>query len=153
LGDVFVLAFFGLGATVGTVWVLSTRAPLEAWLAGTAVGALATAILVVNNLRDRVGDARVGKRTLAVRFGARFARNQYAVLVGSAFALCLVCAALAGWGRLLPLLAAPLALKAVRALRTTDGAALNPWLGATARLDLVFGLLYCAGVALQAGLS
>lgn len=153
LGDVFVLAFFGFGATVGTVWVQIAQAPAEAWLAGAAVGALATAILVVNNLRDRVGDARAGKRTLAVRFGEAFARRQYAALVVAAFALSGASAVVAGWGRLLPLLAIPLAAKAIGALRRVDGAALNPWLGATARMELVFGLLYCVGVALQAALS
>src|SRR5580692_1531577 len=71
LGDVFVMAFFGFVAVCGTVFVQAHEVPLLAWLAAVPVGAIATAVLVVNNLRDREQDARAGKRTLAVRFGRR----------------------------------------------------------------------------------
>ncbi len=149
LGDLFVLLFFGFGATVGTYWVQGGAAPAAAWWAGAAVGALATAILVVNNLRDRVGDARAGKRTVVVRFGEGFGRLEYVALVAFAYAVPVgYVIAGAGWGWALPLLSLPLAAKAVRALRRTDGAALNPWLGATARLELVYGLLLSVGVLL-----
>lgn len=148
LGDVFVLAFFGVGATAGTYYLQAGAVSPGAVLAGLAVGALATAILVVNNLRDRHTDARAGKRTTAVRFGERFARGQYIALVLAAYGL-VVAAVLtrtAGPGWLLALASVPLALREVRALRTVDGAALNPHLGATARLELIFGLLLSAGV-------
>ncbi|MCB9523245.1 MAG: 1,4-dihydroxy-2-naphthoate polyprenyltransferase [Myxococcales bacterium] len=149
LGDLFVLLFFGFGATVGTAWVVGGAAPAAAWWAGAGVGALATAILVVNNLRDRAGDAKAGKRTLAVRFGPTFARAEYTALVAFAYAVPVgLVAAGAPWGGLLPLASLPLAVKAVRALWITDGAALNPWLGATARLELLYGLLFSAGVLL-----
>jgi 1,4-dihydroxy-2-naphthoate octaprenyltransferase len=148
LGDVFVLIFFGFGATAGTYWVQTGALGVQSLWAGAAVGALATAILVVNNLRDRVGDARAHKRTVVVRFGPTFARWQYTALVSAAYLICLGLAPSAGWGWLLPLASLPLAVKAVRALWTTDGAALNPWLGATARLELVYGLLLSVGVLL-----
>lgn len=149
LGDLFVMIFFGFAATAGTCFAVTGTWSAEALLAGYALGALATAILVVNNLRDRHTDARANKRTLAVRFGERFARRQYAVLVVSAFVAAGVGAAVfqrPGW--LLPLLAIPLAIRELAALRTVDGAALNPHLGATARLELLFGLLLSVGVLL-----
>lgn len=150
LGDVFVLAFFGLGATGGTYFIQAGALGAGAVWAGLAVGALATAILVVNNLRDRRSDARAGKRTLAVRFGERFARRQYAALVIGAYGLVIgaVATGAGGPGWLLTFASLPLAIRELRALRTVDGAALNPHLGATARLELVFGLLLGAGALL-----
>ncbi len=140
LGDLFVLLFFGFGAVVGTYFVQAGEVSAGALGAGFALGALATAILVVNNLRDRAGDAEAGKRTLAVRFGPRFARIEYAGLVAAAYGT----AVAFGWW--LPLGSLPLAVGAVRAVWRDDGAALNPSLGATARLELVFGLLLVAEV-------
>lgn len=148
LGDVFVLLFFGLGATGGTYYLQAGALDGGAVIAGLAVGALATAILVVNNLRDRHTDARAGKRTTAVRFGGRFAREQYIALLVAAYGLVIgaVLGGIAGPGWLLALASLPLAAREIRALTTVDGAALNPHLGATARLELVFGLLLSAGV-------
>lgn len=150
LGDVFVLAFFGFGATAGTYYLQTealTAAPL--W-AGFAVGALATAILVVNNLRDRHTDLVAGKRTLAVRLGPAITRAQYTALVLGAYiaVVAAVFAGAAGPGWLLAFGSLPLALRTIRAVRRTDGAALNPLLGATARLELIFGLLLAAGALL-----
>ena len=85
LGDLFVMLFFGFGAVAGTYFVQVGSISVHVWPWCWAVGALATAILVVNNLRDRMGDASVGKRTLAVRFGPSFTRFQFTVLVLSAF--------------------------------------------------------------------
>jgi 1,4-dihydroxy-2-naphthoate polyprenyltransferase len=148
LGDLFVLLFFGLGAVGGTYFVQAGALNAEVVAAGTALGLLATAILVVNNLRDRAGDARAGKRTLAVRFGARFTRLEYVLCVVGAYALAAGLAASGRWGWALTALSLPLAVAATRGVLRTDGAALNPLLGATARLELVFGLLAAVGVAL-----
>ncbi len=150
LGDVFVLAFFGVAAVCGTYYVQALTVSAAAVLCSLAVGALATAILVVNNLRDRFTDAKAGKRTLAVRFGARFARAEYVVLVAGAYA-----AVVAGWasgiggaGWLLALLSAPLAVAEVRGVLASDGPALNAHLGGTARLGIVFGGLLALGAVL-----
>lgn len=150
LGDLFVFLFFGLAAVVGTAYVQALEAPAVAWWAGTAVGALATAILVVNNLRDRETDAAAGKRTLAVRFGARFARLEFAalLLVGHAAALPLVFS-LGPWP-LLSWLALPFAVAVQRSVWRGEGAALNPALAATARLLLLFGVLLSLGIVLGA---
>ncbi|HEY6908779.1 MAG TPA: 1,4-dihydroxy-2-naphthoate polyprenyltransferase, partial [Myxococcales bacterium] len=140
LGDLFVFVFFGLVATCGTAYAQALYVPKQAWLAATAVGALATAILVVNNLRDRETDARVGKNTLAVKIGKRATRVQYVVLVLVPFALA------PALGTLWPLLALPVALPALRTVLTRDGAMLNRGLGQTARLQMLYSILLAAGL-------
>ncbi len=152
LGDVMVFAFFGPVAVVGTVWVQTGATPAAAWAASIPIGLLTTAILVVNNLRDRRSDARAGKRTLAVRLGAGGARAEYVALVAGAYVVPVIAVAggLAPAGWLLVALTLPLAVVRVRRVRRLDGAALNPELGATAGLLTVFGLLLAAGALLGA---
>ena len=150
LGDLFVLIFFGFVATAGTFYVQAMSVNPAVFLAAAPVGLIATAILVVNNLRDRHTDAAANKRTLAVRFGERAARIEYTVLIAVAY-LAPIVAVLTGWGGLgwlLPLVSLPLAARNIRAIWTTDGAALNPYLGATAKLEMVFGILLSVGVLL-----
>lgn len=150
LGDPLVFLFFGPAAVLGTYYVqVGALSWVAAW-ASASVGLLATAILVVNNLRDRHTDARAGKRTLAVRMGATGARREYVALLGLAYAIPAGLAAmgLAGLGWLLPWLSGPLALRRIRAVRSLDGAALNGELAATARLTAVFGALLSVGVLL-----
>jgi 1,4-dihydroxy-2-naphthoate octaprenyltransferase len=77
LGDLFVFVFFGLVAVGATFSIQAGRITGAVLLAGAAVGALATNILLVNNYRDAEGDARAGKRTAVVRFGRGFARGQF----------------------------------------------------------------------------
>jgi len=149
LGDVFVLVFFGPVAVAGTVYVNTLTWQADGVVAGLALGLLATAILVVNNLRDRHTDAIVGKRTLAVRLGERFSRWQYAVAVLSAFALT------TGWGLsighkgwLWPLVLLPMALLRVQQVWVADGTALNPHLGTTGKLLFGFSVVLSAGLVL-----
>ncbi len=150
LGDLFVLIFFGFVATAGTTYVQALSVDAAVFLAAAPVGLLATAILVVNNLRDRATDAAAGKRTLAVRLGGPAARAEYTALLALSYLVPVLAVAtgVGGWGWLLPLLTLPLALKNTWAIWTTDGAALNPYLGATAKLELIFGLLLSAGILL-----
>ncbi len=150
LGDLFVFLFFGLAAVVGTVYVQALEAPAVAWWAGTAVGALATAILVVNNHRDRETDAIAGKRTLAVRFGSRFARLEYAALLLLAHAAVLPLTARLGPWLLLAFIDLPVAAVVLRSVWRGEGAALNRALAATARLLLLFGVLLSTGIVLGA---
>jgi 1,4-dihydroxy-2-naphthoate octaprenyltransferase len=147
LGDVLVLAFFGFVAVCGTAFVELGRVPALAVAAAIPVGALATAVLVVNNLRDRATDARAGKRTLAVRLGRRGAVVEYAALIGVAYLVPLALAPARPFA-LLALASLPLALPLVRAVAATDGRALNPLLGATARLTVVHSALLALGLAL-----
>ena len=150
LGEVLVFVFFGPVAVLGTAWLQTGGVSLPAVLASIPVGLLTTAILVVNNLRDRVTDADAGKRTFAVRFGERATRRLYAGLVVVALATPVAAAAGGavplGW--LASLGALPFAVPCLRALARLDGAALNPWLGRTARLLLVHGALLSLGAAL-----
>ena len=150
LGDLFVVLFFGLVAVCGTVYVQALRVPAAAWWSGLAVGALATAILVTNNLRDRQEDALAGKRTLAVRFGPRFARFEYAGLLLCAHLATLPLVPLLGFWPLLSWLTLPYAAVVLRSVWRREGAALNASLAATARLLLVFGVLLSAGIVLGA---
>ena len=156
LGEVFVFIFFGLVAVVGTAYLQALRLNPLFFLAAIPVGALVTAILVVNNLRDIPTDAAAGKRTLAVILGRRRTALEYALLLGVAFALPATLAAVglsAGGGlRALaqgfPLVSLPLALPLMRTVRDfEEPGELNRVLKGTARLALVFGLLFGVGLA------
>lgn len=148
LGDALAMGFFGCVAVVGTALLQAGRVPALGWIAWVPVGCLATAILVVNNLRDRFTDARAGKRTLAVRIGAGATRAEYVALLATAFAVPAVLFALRITGPfpLVSWAAAPLALRPLRTVLREDGAILNRALGDTARLELVFCLLFAAGL-------
>ncbi|MFW6051622.1 MAG: 1,4-dihydroxy-2-naphthoate polyprenyltransferase [Myxococcota bacterium] len=150
LGDLFVLVFFGFVAVCGTSYVQVLAVPDVAWWASVPVGCLATAILVVNNLRDRATDVRAGKRTLAVRLGRGGALAEYALLLGLAYATPLLLWAVgpSRWPVLLPLLTLPAAVRLVRRVWASEGRALNPMLAGTARLLVWFGLPFALGVAL-----
>jgi 1,4-dihydroxy-2-naphthoate polyprenyltransferase len=146
LGEVFVFVFFGLVATVGSAYVQLERITGLAVAASVPVGLLAVALLVVNNLRDIPGDTASGKRTLAVRVGDRVTRRLYAACVLIPFALVPALAA-SRPGALLALAALPLAIAPVRrVLAGEEGRGLIPVLGATGRLQLVFGALLAIGI-------
>ena len=141
LGELMVFVFFGLVATVGTTYVIAGQAPLHAWIAGTSVGALASAILVANNLRDIPTDTISGKRTLAVRLGDRRTRLLYAVLVASAFLAALGIALSTPWAAV-TLLASPLGVLEIRrVLRGATGRDLIPVLAGTGKLQLAYAAL------------
>ncbi|MGF1465243.1 MAG: 1,4-dihydroxy-2-naphthoate polyprenyltransferase [Sandaracinaceae bacterium] len=148
LGDLFVLLFFGLVAVCGTTYVQTLSVPpLAAWCA-LPVGALATAVLVVNNVRDRATDAQAGKRTLAVRLGRRVAVAEYALLVAVAYLVPATLAMRRGPWLLLPLLTLPWAALLLRQLIRREGRPLNATLASTAQLLLVHGTLFALGLAL-----
>ena len=150
LGEVFVFVFFGLVATVGSTYVHQRQVPAVAWAAATAVGLLACALLVVNNLRDRPADAEAGKRTLAVRMGDRRTRVLYVVLVDGALVVGSLCALDRRWAFLV-LGAGVLAGPAVRVvLGGAEGRDLIGVLERTGRTQLAAGILLAAGLALSA---
>lgn len=151
LGDLFVLAFFGFVAVAGTSLVAAGSVPPLAWLAAVPVGALATAVLVVNNARDHQTDVRAGKRTLVVRFGRRFANLEFGTLVAAAYLAPAVMAltGLARPGVLAPWLTLPWAVWLCVRVTRAEGRALNPLLPATARLLLVVSALLAIGIAFR----
>ena len=152
LGEVFVFLFFGVVATVGSTYVQTAHVSGLSVGAAIPVGFLATALLVVNNLRDIPGDTSAGKRTLAVRIGDRRTRVLYvALLVGAVAAVPLVSGLGARPAGALALIAIPFAQRPVTAvLSGAKGPALVPVLIATGRVQLVFGLLFALGIALSA---
>ena len=150
LGELFVMIFFGFAAVCGTAFVQAMYVPAAAWPAGFAAGCLATAILVVNNVRDIEQDRESGKRTLPVRFGRPWGVTEFASLVGLAYLVpvLLVLTDRAAVQLLLVLLSVPLALPLIRSLRSEQGPALNRTLAGTARLLLVWSVLYSTGLLL-----
>jgi 1,4-dihydroxy-2-naphthoate octaprenyltransferase len=147
LGDLFVFLFFGLFAVLGS-YALQTLPSGHALitpgciLIAEAVGLQATGIIAVNNLRDRVSDARVGKRTLAVRLGDRGARFYIALLHG----LAVLCLVLAAWSWQRPSFLVPAAIAALggtalsRGVHHAEGGALNQYLARSAALELITGV-------------
>jgi 1,4-dihydroxy-2-naphthoate octaprenyltransferase len=147
LGDIFVLMFFGPVAVGGTYFVQTLTITAPVILAGLAPGLFSVAILTVNNLRDIDSDRASGKKTLAVRFGRRFAVTEYVLCIVAA---CLVPPILiiaydhSIWS-VMASAAVLLAIPAMRAIATTSGTPLNHTLALTGRLLLIFSLLFSIG--------
>lgn len=149
LGEAFVFVFFGLVATAGTAYVQMMVAPLAALTAGVFAGALASAVLVANNLRDRAGDERAGKRTLAVRLGDRGTRVFYAGLVALGAAGIVATAALTSWWLLLGLAGlGPVAAPLRAVLGGAEGKELIVALKGTGVAELAASLGMCAGAVI-----
>ncbi|MBU4214696.1 MAG: 1,4-dihydroxy-2-naphthoate polyprenyltransferase [Actinobacteria bacterium] len=148
LGEVGVFVFFGLVAVLGTTF---TQAGTVSWPAGAgavAVGLLACALLMANNLRDVPTDSLVGKHTLAVRLGERRARRLYAAFVLVPVLLGAACGFVAPWSLLVLLCLGPAVALAVVVLAGARGSALIKVLGFTGQLELAFGLALGVGLAL-----
>lgn len=148
LGEVFVFTFFGPVSVVGTYWVQTGAAKVDAWAVSVPLGLLITAILVVNNLRDIEQDRAAGKRTIAVRIGARATKVQWAALVALAYVAVIasVAARIHPAGGLAALLSAPLAYTTGRTVFTKTGVVLNQALASTGKLALAFGVLFSIGI-------
>ncbi|MFB6162319.1 MAG: 1,4-dihydroxy-2-naphthoate polyprenyltransferase [Halococcoides sp.] len=168
LGDLFVFVYFGVAAVVGTYYVqaaasVGTRFPLVpppesitalAVLASLPMAALATAILAVNNVRDREEDRAAGKITLAVRLGDRWSRLEYVALLAVGY-LVPVGLAIGGWVGViegvtilagLPIVTLPGAVSLSRTVRTADGERLNDALERTGQLTVVHALTLSVGL-------
>jgi 1,4-dihydroxy-2-naphthoate octaprenyltransferase len=152
LGEVFVVLFFGLAAVMG-IFFLQTGLLFDerSLIAGLQVGLLATVMLAINNLRDIEGDRRSRKRTLAARFGKTFGRAEITslALLPAIFGIYWILHGLL-WAGFLPLLALPLALHVSSSVaRTEPGPAYNRFLGQSALLNLLFGILFSLGCLLS----
>lgn len=147
LGDLFVLVFFGPVAVAGTYYVQALTVSWEIALAGLAPGLISTAILVVNNLRDKDTDAEVGKNTLAVRFGTTFARVEYLLCLLLAVAIPPFLVAWTG-EHTLAAAACLILIPATRPLYsmwTEEGRALDPNLAKTGQLLALYSVLFSIG--------
>jgi 1,4-dihydroxy-2-naphthoate polyprenyltransferase len=153
LGELFVFLFFGLVAVNGSYYVQLEKLRLLPLGLSIAVGCLATAILVVNNVRDIDTDRRAGKRTLAVRMGRDGTRRVYMGLIAAAYLALVVTLLVNGgpWWPLLGLLSLPMVLRPASAVLTrTDGPSLNGALAGTGALLGVFSLTVSAGLLIAA---
>jgi 1,4-dihydroxy-2-naphthoate octaprenyltransferase len=149
LGEVMVLAFFGFVATVGSAYVQLERVPSAAWWGSLVVGLLACAIILANNVRDIPTDSMTGKRTLAVRVGARAARRLFVACYVGSFAAVIAIGISQPWA-LLGLAALPLAVKPVRTMVTcTDPPSLIAALVATSKLEVIVAVLVSVGLCLS----
>jgi len=149
LGELSVFAFFGLAAVAGTAYVQMQSVSWLPWAAAAAIGLLACALLVINNLRDIPTDSETGKRTLAVVLGDQRTRVLYTSCILVPFCLALVLAPARPLS-LLALAALPLALAPVRQVRDgATGRSLIVALGQTGRLELAYGALLTLGLAIR----
>ena len=148
LGEVFVFVFFGIVGTVGAAYVQTGHLTALAFAVAVPVGALASALLLANNIRDIDTDAAAGKATMAVRIGREPARAVFGGLFALAFAATVAVAlGFRRSGPLVALVALPLALAPLRLIRSrSDGPGLIKALVGTARLQLVFGILLALGL-------
>lgn len=152
LGDVFVFVFFGIVAVMGTYYVQALEWNTESFWVSLAVGALATNILVVNNLRDVHTDKVAGKRTLGVLLGENWLKAEYVGLFLMALAIPPHLYWQEGYNLyiFLPFLAIPIGLKPLKTvLRHEEKAALNHTLIQTAQFLAVFSLLLAFGILLD----
>ncbi len=147
LGELFVWAFFGVAAVAGTYYLQTGRVGFDALWLGAILGLPAAAVLVVNNTRDRNEDARVGKRTLAVRWGLRAMRGLYAALMLAPALGLLPLVAGGSWWLAGAWLLLPWALSLAHEIcAQPPGPAYNRLLVATARWEAAFGVLIAAGL-------
>jgi len=174
LGDLFVFIYFGIVATIGAPYLYATKVACvqqdqiphllyPSLLRSLPIGFLATAIIVVNNLRDRHTDIHAGKRTMAVRFGGTFAKMEYFLLVVGSYGCCIYFWIFSGmeqhdagasddsWTTLLPFLSFPMAIPQLKAVAFggKDGQALNEHVGGTAKLQMIYCILMSFGLIIS----
>jgi 1,4-dihydroxy-2-naphthoate octaprenyltransferase len=152
LGELLVFLFFGVVAVAGSGYVQIGAVTPATWAAACGVGLIAAAVLAVNNHRDIAHDARTGRHTFAVQFGARRSTRLYMALILGAFALVLLAAWFAKHVELLlPLLALPVGWRLTRALHlAAPGPTMSDLLLRTVKLELLYGALFTLG-AIVAG--
>jgi len=149
LGELFVLVFFGIIAVSGTAYLLTLEWSKLALLSGITIGMLSISLLAVNNIRDISTDRKAGKNTLAARFGHRFARVEYllAIFIAHAIGFYLVfqLKSLIWLCIFIPTIL--LSIEPIKIVfNKQDGQSLNTALAKTARLQLLFGILFSIGL-------
>ena len=146
LGDISVFIFFGVIATMGTYYVQTLEITWKVFFASIPMGSLSCALLAINNLRDRVEDEKVGKKTLAVRFGDKGARFYFVALILSAYLFAFFSGPL--WA-VLTLMTLPISLPLIRkVLGGSTGSALIPLLASTGKLQILFALTFAVALSI-----
>lgn len=149
LGELFVLVFFGIIAVSGTTYLLTMEWSRLAMLSGIAIGMLSISLLAVNNIRDISTDRKAGKKTLAARFGHTLGRVEYllSILLAHAIGIYIV---LQLKSLIWVCIFFPTILLSIEPIKNVfikqDSMSLNIALGQTARLQLVFGILFSIGI-------
>lgn len=142
LGDLFVILFFGLVAVQGIFYLHTSSVDWGSFVLGLQIGMLSTVLIAINNLRDIEGDAKVNKRTLAVRLGEKMAKKEIAFLCFAPFILNLFWIFEGRYLSLISFISLPLAIKIVKNVNATPPSPIyNKFLGQSAGLHLVFGVL------------
>ncbi|KGN38191.1 1,4-dihydroxy-2-naphthoate polyprenyltransferase [Knoellia subterranea] len=153
LGELFVFVFFGLVATLGTMYAETGTLSWFALAAAVGVGAIASAILVVNNLRDIPTDQISGKQTLAVRIGDTGTRRLWLGLIVVSI-LCIGIMAIWNVWALVGLLSIAAIWRAVTVVMGgAEGRRLVPVLGSTGKYELVYAVAVFAGVFISRALA
>lgn len=146
LGDISVFIFFGVIATMGTYYVQTLEITWKVFFASIPMGSLSCALLAINNLRDRVEDEKVGKKTLAVRLGDKGSRFYFVALILSAYLFAFLSGQL--WA-VLTLLTLPISLPIIRkVLGGSTGGALIPLLASTGKLQILFALTFAVALSI-----
>jgi 1,4-dihydroxy-2-naphthoate octaprenyltransferase len=148
LGEIFVITFFGIIAVGGTYYLQIGTINVNVVLAGFVIGCFSAAVLMVNNMRDRKEDRESGRRTLAILAGSQISRTIYGFLVLAPFVIQYAIEQSAtGAGNWLPLLPLPFGVFLVWRFRQAEsGFAYNALLEQTAKLQVVFSLLFFLGL-------
>ncbi|KAF0111386.1 MAG: 1 4-dihydroxy-2-naphthoate octaprenyltransferase [Chloroflexi bacterium] len=152
LGDLFALFFFGLVTVAGTVYILMGRLTPLSWMGGLGAGALVTAILIVNNVRDIESDRMAGRRNIPVVWGRAAGEREYTIMLALAYVVIFIILGL-GWANawiLLPLLSLPRAYQLRQQMRKLQpGPGFNQLLAHTAQLVLIYCVLFSAGILIS----
>ncbi|MEN6481157.1 MAG: 1,4-dihydroxy-2-naphthoate polyprenyltransferase [Anaerolineaceae bacterium] len=150
LGELFVFLFFGLAAVMGTYYAQAGFISLSSLLFSVPIGLMASSVLVVNNLRDIETDKKAQKMTLAVRFGEKWARQEYILLITVSYLIVFLLGMsdlISAWV-MLSWLSLPLAYQSFKMVLELRGRAMNQLLAQTGQLELIFALLLSLGLVL-----
>ncbi len=150
LGELFVILFFGIVPVAGVFYLQTGFFGVKPLIAGLQMGFLATVLISINNFRDYLGDKEVGKITLAVRFGKKFARFEVIFLFLITYLLNIFWFYNGNiWAGALPLLTLPIAFIVAKGIILNEPSQLfNKYLGISALTQMLFGLLMCIGFIL-----
>jgi 1,4-dihydroxy-2-naphthoate polyprenyltransferase len=149
-GDIFVFLFFGVVAVASIYFLQTNHLSFSAFVDGTQIGLLATVLIAINNLRDRAQDIKANKKTLAVRFGEKFAKTEIVLLIICSFVLQLYWLKTSVWAFALPLLTLPLGIKIIRGtINNPPSSFYNSLLAIAGTLQLSFSALLSLGLLLS----
>jgi 1,4-dihydroxy-2-naphthoate octaprenyltransferase len=153
LGDLFVLLFFGLVGVCGSYYLLAHQIHYSVLLPAFTIGAFATGVLNLNNMRDRISDAKAGKITMVVKMGAEKAKRYHTLLIASGFIAALVYVPLnyTSTVQFLFIITLVLFRKHLAAVKQVENPAdFDPMLKQLALSTFIFSILFAVGMIVGA---